>query len=93
MDKRKIWERHLRDCERSGLPQEEYCAKHGLSMSSFGYWRTKLRRETRRGEFVEVGGAGTAAKELVLEINGMRLCIPAEFDAASLKRTLEVLRA
>ncbi len=92
MDKRKIWERHLRDWGRSGLPQDEYCAKHGLTVSSFGYWRTKLRREARGGEFVEVGGAATA-KELLLEVNGMRLSIPAGFDAASLKRVLEVLGA
>lgn len=42
-DRAQFWSKHLARQRCSGLPQRAYCAKHGLAVSSFGYWRRKLR--------------------------------------------------
>jgi hypothetical protein len=36
--KQEQWQAHLDAWRASGLSQSMYCKKHGLSLSSFGYW-------------------------------------------------------
>lgn len=43
-NKRKFWQIHIRACEDSGLSQREYCRQHSLALSTFGYWRRKIKR-------------------------------------------------
>ena len=40
-DRARFWAKHLSRQRRGLLPRREYCAKHGLSLSSFGYWSRK----------------------------------------------------
>jgi hypothetical protein len=37
-NKQALWQAHLDAWRASGLSQSMYCKKHGLSLSSFGYW-------------------------------------------------------
>jgi hypothetical protein len=41
-DRARFWAKHLSRQRRGSLSQRAYCAKHSLSMSSFGYWIRKL---------------------------------------------------
>lgn len=45
--KQKHWEKHIESWMRSAMTQREYCAAHGLSFSSFSYWRNKLNKASR----------------------------------------------
>jgi len=45
--KQKCWEEHIASWMRSALTQRKYCDAHGLSFSSFSYWRTKLNKGSR----------------------------------------------
>ncbi len=90
---------------RSGLTQEVYCARHGISVGSLLRWRRLLGEEAETprvegsaaAEFVPVTlvgdppAAGGADLTLVLA-DGVRLEIGAACPAETLKRVLGVLR-
>lgn len=40
--KRVLWSRHIAQWEGSGLTQREFCANHGLALSTFQWWRRRL---------------------------------------------------
>lgn len=42
-DKQAFWFEHIRAWIISGLAQADYCQRHGLPLSSFGYWRRRQR--------------------------------------------------
>jgi transposase-like protein len=46
---RAFWRSHFEVWELSGLTQQEYCERHGLSLKSFGNWRGQLKREDAVG--------------------------------------------
>ena len=39
--KEKVYFKHIEGWLHSGLSREAYCKKHGLKLSTFGYWRKK----------------------------------------------------
>ena len=43
-DKSSLWQQHIEGWETSGLTQLMYCQQHAISLGSFGYWRTRLKR-------------------------------------------------
>ncbi len=45
--KRAGWVKQIRDWERSGQTQRAFCAKRGLALSSFQWWRGRLDRDAR----------------------------------------------
>ena len=42
-DRARLWAKHLSRQRSGSLSRRAYCAKHGLSVSSFGYWSRKRR--------------------------------------------------
>lgn len=91
MDKRREWQKHIDGWERSGLSQRRYCAREGLELKSFGYWRRQMKEKREKvGEFVEIVARSEERFELELS-GGRRLRVPEQFDAKSLQRLLEVL--
>ena len=46
---RAFWRGHFEAWELSGLTQREYCARHGISLKSFGNWRGQMKREAIAG--------------------------------------------
>jgi len=49
------WRSHIQAWRRSGLSQAAYCRDHDLVCSQFGYWRRKLRSDSRSASgFVQV---------------------------------------
>jgi transposase-like protein len=80
-------------CENSGLSQEKFIKHHGISMSTFGYWRKKYLKETghdkRKDNFIPVKIDKTTDKPSeVVEVvypNGVRMLCPADMDLSRLK--------
>lgn len=48
MTKGAVWTKHIGEWGRSGQTQRAFCAKRGLALSTFQWWRGKLRRAERR---------------------------------------------
>jgi transposase len=99
------WQRLVAGWERSGLTQEVYCARHGISVGSLQRWRRIFAEDAVPGsqasspvsEFVPVtlvsDPPATAGAELTLVLtDGLRIEIGAQCQAETLQRVLGVLR-
>jgi len=102
---RNEWQKLVAGWPRSGLTQEVYCARHGISVGSLQRWRRLFSQDVApraqvtapASEFVSVTLAGDApaapAAELTLVLtDGLRIEIGAQCPAETLKRVLGVLQ-
>jgi transposase-like protein len=98
---REQWRRLVAGWVRSGLTRQAYCDQHGISLGSLDRWRAVFREEDASGapaepvrlvpvEVIDAGGEETKGLALVL-VDGRRIEIGADFDAAALRRLLGVL--
>ena len=80
--------------EHSGEPGVEFARRHGITPSTFGWWRRELRRlagGSKPVQLVEIS-RGEAGSGFELRMpNGVMVRVPASFDAAALRRLLGVL--
>jgi hypothetical protein len=72
----------------SGMTRREYCAKHGIAVSTLDYWRLKRRPKLVR---VAVDQAGTGFT-LTLA-NGRRIESSWNFAEADLRRLIRAVEA
>lgn len=45
-EKNLVWERRIAQWERSGRTQREFCREHRIALSTFQWWRARLKRGT-----------------------------------------------
>jgi transposase-like protein len=92
------WARLIAEQEAGGESVRAFCHRHSVGENSFYWWRRRLREsdgvrfavvETRPAP---VGAGLEAALELIL-CNGERLRIARGADAATLRLTLDAIRA
>lgn len=91
MNRREFWHRHIRTQKQSGLTQAKYCAREGLSPSTFGYWVLQARKAAQRaeeGRFLPVA-SGRAAIEIIT--GGVTIRVLPGSDLSELRRVVEVL--
>jgi hypothetical protein len=91
--RRKFWEHHLAQWQAGGLPQAEYCRRHGLSVKTFGYHkRTKGTDSLCLVEVPLAVPVCSLPKPLSLTVGSRyTIRIEAGFDAQTLRDLLEVL--
>jgi len=103
------WADHLEQWRRSGETATRYCEEHGLKLGSLRYWSGRIRRDSGRAlnetfetsppRFAKVRRRGrseaTSDKPtgLRLHVGEVQVEVGPEFDAATLRRVLEVLRS
>ena len=92
--KEAFWQNHFQVWEESGLSISEYCELEGLSRSSFGYWRHKLRKFGRDQSLVEVKPAGKMANDLIhiLLADATELGVPPGTDVGYVSRLVAALK-
>lgn len=101
---REQWRELVEGWPRSGLTQQAYCERHSIAPGSLQRWREIFRHERARGhgqttdalrlvpvQWVDTPPAAVTPLILVLP-DGPRLEIAPDFDTATLKRVLAVLR-
>lgn len=44
IQKKEFWLNHIKECGKSDLSQIEYCTTHQIPLSTFGYWKRKLKK-------------------------------------------------
>jgi hypothetical protein len=95
--KRKLWERHVEESNRSGSSQAEYCRRHKLSAKSFTYWKSRFRQKSAVS-FVpvevkpEIQSSADMSSVLVLCKDGYRIEIKEGFKAEALGKVLRTIR-
>jgi transposase-like protein len=79
---------------KSGLTRREYCAKHGVAMTTLDYWRRAHRRQKPTLVPVAIEGAHhpLAGFALVLA-NGLRMESSWSFAEADLRRLIRALES
>jgi len=104
---RERWRRHVRAWKASGKSSTEYAAEAGINAHTLTWWSWRLRTERGDGqkragakrpelEFVEFTAPGVATPQssaFELEVGGVRVRLPSDFETAALRRLLEVLEA
>lgn len=45
-----FWQGHIAACDKSDLNQTNYCAKHNIALSTFGYWKKKIRKQVSNNQ-------------------------------------------
>lgn len=92
----KIWQAHIRQWEQSGLSQRRYCEERELSLSTFQWWRSRLKKRVNgaSASIVRLPLAVSAAvqpSELVVEVGRYRVTIRGAADRDQLGRVLDAL--
>jgi len=99
-DKSNLWQQHIEGWKTSGLTQGIYCQQNAISLASFGYWRTRLKRvppDKNGGEiearFLPVQLMSTRHDPLLTLRTPQNLSIDVSrgFDPQLLKEVLQVL--
>jgi hypothetical protein len=98
-DKQQVWFEHIKSCESSGMTQPEFCRKNNLSMNTFAYYRSQYLSQQKvpskvPSPFVEIQFPSTINDEpFSLSFpNGIKLCLPQQFNDKQLIKLIEVLR-
>ena len=91
------WKALVAEWQDSGLSQQEFCRRRGLSFSGFHYWRHKMNREIgESSEMVRVADAGEVVGKQRGSIRihvGERFIVEGceEAEPRSLERVLRVV--
>lgn len=74
MRQREQMELEIRKWRESGLKKKEYCEQHGISVSTFGYWITRINQNKDKGfiPLVPTQSGGASCIEVIYP-NGVRL--------------------
>jgi transposase-like protein len=75
---------------KSGMTRREYCAKHGLAMTTLDYWRRAHRKQKPRLVEVAVEQAHSPAGFALVLANGRRIESSWSFVKADLERLILV---
>ena len=89
----KCWQEHIENYHNSRLSQPEYCMKHGLKISTLGYWITKLKRISESRDLVRVPiklPARVSEIQLVIK-DQIMIPVKNDFDPVLLSKVLQTL--
>jgi hypothetical protein len=96
-EKRQEWKRLVEQREASDqkISIARWCAEQNINYSNFLYWKERFRspstRKVDRACFQELVQS-PASKGIVLECNQVRIQLSENFDAATLRKCLQVLK-
>jgi hypothetical protein len=97
-----FWRSHIESCTNSSLTQVQYCRNHSLALSTFSYWKRKLKI-TRRPKarfypltvqpekIVNQSPRYSSGVSLNLCNDKFRIDIAENFSATTLKRLIVIL--
>jgi hypothetical protein len=86
------WKRIFAEYEAAGVTRKAFCSERGIKLSTFDYWRSRLRQTAKsRAQVVKVGTMSKVVPPIRIRI-GERVTV--ELDGAAEEGQLQrVLRA
>ncbi len=96
---REHWLDKIREWQVSGTSARSWALERGISPSTFGYWKKRLHAtksnslQLNKDSFVEIQKDLSSDPGLTLEIQGVVVRVIKDFDSATLKRCLLLLRS
>lgn len=77
-EKHQFWQRHIEAWLQSQQTQKDYCNQHNLTLASFGYWRTRLKRKPLPDKkLIPIAVSKSFACVSIFLPTGVRLEVPA----------------
>jgi hypothetical protein len=104
MAKAAEWTKRVAEWRASGLKAQEFCAGRGYSAKCLWRWSSKLggtggRASTRKAavrlmrvELQRAASTPSAASDMVVEMDGVRLTLHGQVDAQALRTVMTTLR-
>lgn len=80
------------ELERSSMSSREFALERGVNPRTLTWWKSQLRRETRKVEFIDVAVA-TEQRPFVVHVEGAVVEVPSGFDVRDFERLVMVLDA
>ncbi len=96
-DKQTLWTKRIADWQSSGLSQGAFCEQHGLTYTTFVYWRGRFKKlEAHDGatpvNFFPVKLKQASQNSLTIKINGRHSVeINTNFDGNLLNRIIQAI--
>ena len=87
-DKASLWQRHIRNQQKSTLTIQDYCNQHRLNSGTFYYWKGKLRQQKETLTFKEVHIMEPPSMPEAIRVrfpSGIELWLDKETEAAFLR--------
>ena len=92
--KRRRWQKILKNWKESGKTQSAYCREYGLSYHQFQYWMKRQRFMTIPG-FIELRPENACHEKahppLQLIVGGCQVAIERDFDPVALQQLIGIL--
>lgn len=93
--KAKLWAARIDEWSRSGLSQQQYCEENHLAVSTFGWWRKRLKTECEQaGTFVEIPrerSLSPTGMQIQISVGRYTIRMSGGVDAGQLESVLNVL--
>jgi len=95
--KQTLWTKRIADWQSSGLSQGAFCEQHGLTYTTFVYWRGRMKKLEVRDDATTVNFYPVRLKQdsqnsMTLKINGRHsIEIETNFDGDLLTRVIQVV--
>jgi transposase-like protein len=100
---KEVWIKRFQDWENSGSTRTDYCRKHQIPVSTFDYWRQRIRKESndkgRDSGLVKLPPLIPQSKPIHFTFeypSGHKLHVPSDYSPDELKQLVsdlnEVLR-
>lgn len=96
-----FWQDHVDACDKSDLNQTDYCTKHNIALSTFGYWKRKLRKAGSNNQIfypltIPSGKSKIPEKSntgIIVNLDGGRFSIEVEkgFSTSTLSQVITTL--
>jgi hypothetical protein len=97
-EKRQEWKQLIEQWETADqkMSMARWCSDRNISYNSFLYWKEQFRsgaiRKVNRASFQELTHSQPVSTGIVLECDQIRIQLAENFDAATLKKCLRVLK-
>ena len=93
-NKSRDWERKIQEQRQSGLSVTRWCHSNQISYHTFLYWKRRFQRlqSIERKTFIEIQDTSPKSR-IHLECNGIRIYVDKDFDAPTLAKCLQMLKA
>ena len=92
------WKEHITEWQKSGKPREVFCREKDVTVATFAYWRTKIRKiesphpQVKDG-FVRYNLPSTPTKGFTIEWpDGMKLSLPENIKLQELATLVRALK-
>jgi len=75
-NKRDFWQQQMIGWSKSGLSQKTYCSQEGLTLSTFSYWRKRLKSSRSScGKLIKVPLSSYGASVRIV-VSGLQIDVP-----------------